>query len=76
MNRKTKTIGFSYGVFSKTLKEQAIEQGYTLKNKELYEKLKEALNLLKFHLTNDSENDKLLSKLHKKVIKDLQESKE
>jgi len=74
-NEERTTIGFSYGVLSETLEQQANEQGYTLKNSELYEKLKEALNLLKFHLTTDSENDKLFQKLHKKVVKDLKISK-
>jgi len=40
MKEKTKTIGFSYGVFSKTLKEQAIEQGYTLINRSYMKNLK------------------------------------
>jgi hypothetical protein len=70
-----KSIGFNYGVMSDPLEQQAREQGYSLKNSELYEKLKDAINLLTFHLTTDSQTDKMFQKLHKKVVKDLEEIK-
>lgn len=65
-------VGFSYGLFGKPLKEQAAEQGLTLKDDELLEKLRESINWLRMHdiLTN-SQSDAAYKKLHKKVLKSL-----
>ncbi len=64
-------IGFSYGVLCDDLQTQAKNQNYFLENAEFFEDLRKALNLLSFHILNESEKDKLFQKLHKKVVKSL-----
>lgn len=66
-----KEIGFRYGIICDDLEKQANEQGYTLgDNIELAEKLRKSYNMLCIHgILTDSQADKCLPKLHKKVVK-------
>ena len=64
-------IGFSYGIFGKSLKEQADEQGYELKDDETFEKIREAINMCGFHVATESQINLMLKKLHNKVIANL-----
>lgn len=69
-----KEIGFSYGIMCENLETQANQQGYTLgKNVELAEKLRKSYNMLCIHgiLTNSQAN-RCLPKLHKKIVKMLE----
>ena len=66
-------VGFSYGAMSKTIEEQAKEQGYTLgKDANNIEACKTAITQLRFGIdTPDNIHKKLIERLHKKVIKSL-----
>ena len=66
-------VGFMYGAISKSIEEQAKEQGYTL-GKDAYniEACKTAITQLRFGIdTPDSIHKKLIERLHNKVIKTL-----
>jgi hypothetical protein len=66
-----KQIGFSYGAISKTLREQANEQGFDLKDYEKFEKIKKAINMCMFHVATDSQIKAMTNKLHKQVMNNL-----
>ena len=66
-----KEVGFSYGIFGKTLKEQANEQGFELKDAETFEKIRKAINMCGFHVATDSQVNAMIKKLHSKVNKNL-----
>lgn len=62
-------IGFSYGMLGDPLEEQANKQGFTLGNKaELYDRVRESINMCKFHVATESQTTAMFNKLHKKVI--------
>jgi hypothetical protein len=67
------TVGFSYGCLADKLEKQARAQGYTLgKAAAEYERCREALITLRFGIdTPDSIHDKLIKRLHARVIKHL-----
>lgn len=64
-------ITFSYGVLGKSLKEQAIEQGFELKDNEKFEKIRKAINMCGFHVATDSQVNSMFKKLQHQVIKNL-----
>lgn len=64
-------IRFSYGVLGKTLKEQAIDQGFDLKDDEKFEKIRKAINMCGFHVATDSQVNSMLKKLQHQVIENL-----
>ena len=66
-----KEVRFSYGVIGKTLKEQAEEQGFNLKDDEKFEKIRKAINMCGFHVATESQVNLMTKKLHNKVIKNL-----
>jgi hypothetical protein len=65
------SVRFGYGVFCDSLEKQANDQGFNLKNSEMYEKIRHSINMCKFHVATESQVDSMLKKLHKKVIADL-----
>jgi len=67
------TVSFSYGCFADKLENQALAQGLTLgKHAATFERCREALITLKFGIdTPDSIHDKLIKRLHDRVIKHL-----
>jgi hypothetical protein len=69
---ENKNVGLSYGVLSDSLSKQLDKQGlkYDKKKIELFEREREAINTLRFgsNLLTDSIIDKILPKLHKKII--------
>lgn len=71
-----KAVEFRYGAFGGAIEEQANEQGYTLgKEAEKLEKIRKSINMLGFHgYLPDGQVKKLFDKLHKQIMKSLQES--
>lgn len=69
-----KEIEFHYGIFCKSLEQQANEQGYTLGNKqELLEMLREAINRCLFsEVATNSQVNRMFKKLQKQVVKALE----
>lgn len=67
----TGEVGFSYGIFGKTLKEQANEQGFELKDDEKLEKIRKAINMCGFHVATESQVNSMFKKLQKQVVKSL-----
>lgn len=66
-----KTVGISYGVMSNKINEQLDSQGfnYDLEKINSFEREREAINILRFgSLLTDSMIDKILPKLHKKIV--------
>jgi hypothetical protein len=64
-------VRFSYGVIGKSLKEQANDQGFELKNDERFEKIRKAITMCGFHVATESQVNAMIKKLHNKVIKNL-----
>lgn len=66
------TVGLSYGVMSDPLNKQLDKQGlkYDKKKISTFEAEREAINTLRFgsNLLTDSMVDKILPKLHKKIM--------
>jgi hypothetical protein len=66
------TIGLSYGILSDPLNKQLDKQGVKYDKKKIaqFEEEREAINRLRFGsgLLTDSMVDKILPKLHKKII--------
>ena len=60
-----------YNAFE-TIEEQLKEQGYSCKDVEIYEKTKDSIMYLWVHgYLTEAEWNKLLNKLHKKIIKNV-----
>lgn len=70
---ETIQVGFSYGLLAPSLEEQAQKQGFSLGDKaKSFDEYLDCLNRLYFgDLLSDGELKKLLSKLNKKVVKNL-----
>ena len=68
-----KEVIFHYGALSDSLEQQANSQGYTLgKESELLQKLNNSMIMCWVHgLCTDSQQDSMMNKLQKKVIKAL-----
>lgn len=68
-----KEVIFHYGALSDSLEQQANSQGYTLgKESELLQKLNNSMIMCWVHgLCTDSQQDAMMKKLQKKVIKAL-----
>ena len=68
-----KEVMFSYGALCDSLEQQANLQGYTLgKESELLQKLNNSMIMCWVHgLCTDSQQDAMMKKLQKKVIKAL-----
>lgn len=64
-------IGFSYGILCESLKKQANEQGFELKDDEKFEKIRKAINMCGFHVATDSQVELMIKKLQKQVVKNL-----
>jgi len=64
-------VGFEYGCFGKPLEEQAIKQGFELKNADKYEKIRHAINMCGFHVATNSQVNMMFKKLTKQVSDDL-----
>jgi len=65
-------VGFSYGILYDTLEKQANEQGYTLGDKaEMFEEIRNSINVCMFHVATDSQVSAMTKKLHGKVVKAL-----
>lgn len=62
-------VGFYHGALADSYEKQANQQGYTLGDKaELFEKLGDAYTMLLIHgLLTDSQADRILAKLSKKL---------
>lgn len=71
-------VGFSYGALSHNLEDQAKTQGYTLGKAGIeLQRCVEAILVLRFGIdTPEAVHQKLLERLHKKVIKSLKKLKE
>ena len=68
-----KEIELHYNFFE-TLQEQMEKQKYKCNNIEIYDKAKDSILFLYIqNIITDSEKDKLINKLHKKIIKDIKE---
>jgi hypothetical protein len=66
------SIGFAYGVLCEPLEKQANDQGYTLGNKaEMFDKIRESINMCGFHVATNSQVDAMFKKLHNKIAKEL-----
>jgi hypothetical protein len=67
-----KSVGLSYGILSEPLEKQLDKQGLNYDKKKIaqFEKERDAINILRFGsgLLTDSMIDKILPKLHKKII--------
>lgn len=67
-------IEIHYNAFE-TIEEQLKKQGYSCKDIKLYEKAKDSILFLWFHsFLTDKEHDKAISKLHKKIIKNVKKA--
>jgi len=64
-------VGFSYGCIGDTLEEQAIKQGFKLKNPDKFEKIRHAINMCGFHVATSSQVDMMFKKLNKQVVENL-----
>ena len=75
---ENKNVGLSYGIMSDPLDKQLDEQGlkYDKKVMKIFEAEREAINTLRFgsNLLTDSMVDKILPKLHKKIIEHVAEA--
>lgn len=70
----SKQLEINYGVLGGTLKEQLDNQGFKMAEKRIahYDKLRDSANRL--HLSDmmtDSEFERVLGRLHKRITKDL-----
>lgn len=64
-------VGLSYGIISDPLKVQLKKQGvaFDVKKIEQFEEMKDAINTLRWNdLLSDSVVDKVIGKLHKKIM--------
>lgn len=71
-----KNIGISYGLISDTIHKQINKQGFDYDSKVIdnFESAKHAINVLYFSdLITDRMVNKLIIKLHKKIVKHLEE---
>lgn len=69
-------IEIHYNAFE-TIEEQLKEQGYSCKDIEFYEKAKDSIMYLWVGgFLTETEWDKLLNKLHKKIIKNVKKAEE
>lgn len=72
MNTEIKQVGLSYGIMAEELSKQLDKQElkYDQKKMKYFEKERQALQTLRFGsgILTDSMFDKLLAKLHKKVM--------
>lgn len=65
-----KNIDFNYGVLYDNLEKQANEQGYTLKDADLYETSRNCINFLIYRkIATNKQADMMFKKLHKKSCK-------
>lgn len=65
-------IRFGYGIICDPLEIQANNQGYTLGDKvEMFEKIRDSINMCKFHVATESQVNAMFKKLHNKVVKEL-----
>ena len=70
---KEKRIELHYNVFE-TLQEQIEKQKYKCKDIEIYDKAKDSILYLYIHsIITENEKDKLIKKLHKEIIKNIEE---
>lgn len=76
--KPSKHVGFIHGALADSYEEQAREQGYTLGDKaELMDKLGFGLTINYVHgVLTDSQYDKALQKLNKKIVGSLKPFKE
>lgn len=69
---ENKSVGVSYGILSDQLSEQLNKQGFKYDNKKIeqFQSEIDAINTLRFGsgLLTDSMVDKMLPKLHKKIV--------
>lgn len=73
MEANNNEVRFVYGVFLKSLEEQANDQGYTLgDNNELLERIRKAINICRFHVATENQVDSMFRKLNKKVADSLE----
>lgn len=67
-----RTLELHYNVFM-TIKAQLDEQGFTLKDIDLYEECKDDIIRLKFHgLLTECEKEKAIKRLHKKIANNVE----
>lgn len=65
-------IAIYYNVYE-TIEEQLKAQGYKCKDIQIYEKAKDSIQYLWFHnFLTDVEHDKLINKLHKTILKNVE----
>lgn len=65
-----KQVGFSYGPLCDDLEVQANRQGYTLgENAEKFEKIRDAINMVMFHVATKSQVDYMTKKLQAQIVK-------
>lgn len=71
--REKLTVGIAYGVLQPPIEEQVNKQGCTLgKKAKFWEDNRTAINILRFAIdTPDSIHNKLVERLHKRVVKAL-----
>lgn len=69
----TLQITFNYGILAKPLEEQANAHGFTFsKRADVWQKAVDSVHRLYVHeVITDSQEKQILSKLHKKIMKDL-----
>lgn len=64
-------VGFNYGAFDKSLKEQANEQGFELQDYDKFEEIRKAINMCYFHVATDAQVRMMINKLHKQILNNL-----
>lgn len=71
MENEQKMIGFYHGALCDKYEKQANEQGYTLgDNAELFDRIRDAYNLLRIHgYLTDGQADTVCKKIQKSLVK-------
>lgn len=70
-------VGFYHGCLTDSYEKQANEQGFTLGDKaEMLDELRHSYNMLRMHdCITDSQADKIVQKIQKKIVKNLKRLK-
>lgn len=69
-----KEVGISFGILCPEIKEQLLEQGFTISEKEIerFENLRKSCNMVAIHgLATDSQQAAMFQKLLKQIIKSI-----
>lgn len=71
----SKALELHYGIIHPTIEEQLREQGFYINGSQMFQKQREAINLLLFaDVITDSESDRAFKRLHKHITDAVKDS--